>query len=330
MRTGLTISATAHAMLFAWSLISFSNPKPLEHMTEAMPVDVITDEQFSQLRAGAKEAAKTEVQKPVVDKVEAPKPAPTQDPNVRVAEQEVRAAAATPPPPAPEPRPIDQRTPPPVPTRAPEPRPPEPAKPEPPKPDPIAEALKREPPKPEQQRPEPPKPEPPSVQPPRRPQPQVAQQQPPRPQQQATEQSRFNANQIAALLDRREQTRTASTGAEVNRTAALGTATGNAARLTQSEIDALRAQIQACWNPPVGSQDASSLIVRVKILLNQDGSLSSEPVLMNRGGSPTFQIAAESAMRAVRRCAPYRLPAAKYDSWRDVEITFDPRDMLRG
>jgi colicin import membrane protein len=41
-------------------------------------------------------------------------------------------------------------------------------------------------------------------------------------------------------------------------------------------------------------------------------------------------VAAESALRAVRRCQPYTMPAAKYDIWRDVEVTFDPRDMFGG
>src|SRR5262249_16633258 len=132
-----------------------------------------------------------------------------------------------------------------------------------------------------------------------------------------------------ALLDKRDPQRQAITGDAVNRTPSLGTSTGQAPALTQSEIDALRAQIQACWNPPAGTADAKELIVRVKILLNQDGWLAAEPVLMNRG-SGAFQIAAESALRAVRRCAPYKLPIAKYEVWKDVEVTFDPRDMFRG
>ena len=38
-------------------------------------------------------------------------------------------------------------------------------------------------------------------------------------------------------------------------TPSLGTTTGTAARLSQSEIDALRARLMALWNPPVGVQD---------------------------------------------------------------------------
>jgi colicin import membrane protein len=116
----------------------------------------------------------------------------------------------------------------------------------------------------------------------------------------------------------------------VSRESSLGTRIGTASLLSQSEIDALRAQIQACWNPPVGAENAQELIVRVRVQFRLDGTLSAEPTLVNRGSSPYFQVAAESALRAVRRCQPYTMPAAKYDIWRDVEVTFDPRDMFGG
>jgi len=46
---------------------------------------------------------------------------------------------------------------------------------------------------------------------------------------------------------------------------------------------------------------------------------------------PAFTAASESALRAVRSCAPYSfLPVAKYEAWKDVIIDFDPRDMFRG
>jgi len=188
-----------------------------------------------------------------------------------------------------------------------------------PKPEPAPEIKKEEPkpePKPEVAAPMPPKREPP---PPR----------PKTPPAAKTKQRDFNPDQIAALLDRREpnQQRAAP---EVATQSALGTRIGNSATLSQSEIDALRAQIQACWNPPVGAENAQDLVVRVRVQFRTDGTLSAEPALMNRGSSPYFQVAAESAMRAVRRCQPYTLPAAKYDIWRDVEVTFDPRDMFGG
>ncbi|KAA5596283.1 cell envelope integrity protein TolA [Blastochloris sulfoviridis] len=142
--------------------------------------------------------------------------------------------------------------------------------------------------------------------------------------------SKFDTSKIAALLDKRAPQRAAASGAEVSHTASLGSVTGQAQQLSQTEIDALRAQIQRCWNPQVGAAEARDLIVRVRIALNQDGSLAGQPMLVDHGGGAYFQVAAESAMRAIRRCAPYTLPVAKYEAWRDVEVTFDPRDMFRG
>ncbi len=79
-----------------------------------------------------------------------------------------------------------------------------------------------------------------------------------------------------------------------------------------------------CWNPPVGVAEAKDLVVIVKFALNRDGSVSGEPTVVNHGAHALFQIAAESATRAVRRCQPFRLPASKYEAWRDVEVKFDP------
>ena len=73
-----------------------------------------------------------------------------------------------------------------------------------------------------------------------------------------------------------------------------------------------------------------NLVVVVHFALNKDGSVSGEPSVVNRGSTALFQIAAESAMRAVRRCQPFRLPASKYEAWRDVEVKFDPNEMFRG
>jgi colicin import membrane protein len=116
----------------------------------------------------------------------------------------------------------------------------------------------------------------------------------------------------------------------LNPTPSLGLPTATAAALSQSEIDALRAQIQACWNPPAGAMDARDIVVRVRLNLNQDGSVAAVPRVTNTGANSLFQIAAESAVRAIQRCQPYRLPIAKYEVWRDVEVTFDPREMYRG
>ena len=137
-----------------------------------------------------------------------------------------------------------------------------------------------------------------------------------------------------ALLDKRAPQRQAVTGTMVNPTASLGTTTGTAPQLSQNELSRLAAmvkqQVTACWNPPVGVTEARNLVVVVSFALNRDGTLSGEPVVKNRVSNPMFQVAAESAVRAVRSCQPLRVPAAKYDFWQEVEVNFDPREMFGG
>ena len=76
MRTGLTISAISHVLLLLWAALSFSARPLVAAAPESLPVDIISDTQFSQLMAGNKNAPKAETPKPLADKVDTPKPAP--------------------------------------------------------------------------------------------------------------------------------------------------------------------------------------------------------------------------------------------------------------
>jgi hypothetical protein len=83
----------------------------------------------------------------------------------------------------------------------------------------------------------------------------------------------------------------------------------------------LRTQILACWTPPAEAASVNRPVV-VRITLNLDGSLVGEPVLVDSGSSPS-QAAAASALLAIQRCQPFKLPVGKYNIWKDVEIMFD-------
>ena len=101
--------------------------------------------------------------------------------------------------------------------------------------------------------------------------------------------------------------------------------------MTQSEIEALKARLYQCWNPPRGVREATALRVQVAINLNPDGTLAAPPRVIGGGFEPLAQIAAESAVRAVQICAPYDiLPPEKYHVWRSINFTFDPSQMLGG
>jgi colicin import membrane protein len=68
----------------------------------------------------------------------------------------------------------------------------------------------------------------------------------------------------------------------------------------------------------------------LRVLFNRDGSVSSAPVLVAGSPSPYGPAMAESAKRAILSCQPFTmLRPQNYDQWKDIEITFDPRDMFR-
>ncbi|MDR3448669.1 MAG: energy transducer TonB [Alphaproteobacteria bacterium] len=103
-------------------------------------------------------------------------------------------------------------------------------------------------------------------------------------------------------------------------------------RLTISDEDALRRQIEQCWNPPIGARDAQSLVVEVVIDVNADKTVANADIV-DKGRYNTdsfFRAAADAAVRAVRnpRCSPLILPEGKFDQWKRIDFTFDPRDML--
>jgi len=102
------------------------------------------------------------------------------------------------------------------------------------------------------------------------------------------------------------------------------------AKLSVNEIDRLRLQIRQCWRVPAGALEADDLIVRIRVGLHPDGSISNGPYVVNRArlGDRYFRAAAESVLRAIRRCQPFQMPAAKYQNWRELELNFDPSKML--
>jgi hypothetical protein len=154
---------------------------------------------------------------------------------------------------------------------------------------------------------------------------------PPTPPDKPTHDSpKFDASQVAALLDKREPRRQVAAADTINDTAKIGSVAGEAAQLSQSEIDALRARISQCWNPPAGVDATSKLYVVLRVLFKQDGSMAHEPVVVEGSASTLGPALADSAKRALLLCQPFTmLRPEHYDQWRDIEIKFDPQ-LLRG
>jgi colicin import membrane protein len=274
-----------------WSLAA--RPLPVSS-NEGLPIDLVTASEFSKITAGTKSAPQAETAKPLVEKVAEAKP--VEDPTAKVVEKK-EVTAAREPPPAPETKPAES----------------EPDKKQADKPpDPIADALAKE----EAKKPEPKKADAKPPTPPKKPA-------PPAP--------KFDPKQVAALLDKRDSTRLAAAGETLNSKPSLGLSNGAAAQLSLSELDALRARLAQLWTVPAGAKDPQELVVLIRIKLKPDGTLASPPIVLSSGKSPLFIAARDSAVRALFRGQPYdMLKPEHYEQWKDVEITFDPRDMIRG
>jgi outer membrane biosynthesis protein TonB len=145
---------------------------------------------------------------------------------------------------------------------------------------------------------------------------------------------KFDPSRIAALIDKTPRKESAPEVPPEQDRPAVVSRTARAFEgqaLTLSEVDALRAQIEKCWIVQAGARYAEELVVRIRIYLNPDGTLRGEPQIVDRArleSDPYFRAAAESAARAILKCQPFRMPADKYDRWRDIELTFDTREML--
>jgi colicin import membrane protein len=277
MKTASAISAGLHAAVLLWAMVSFSGKTLEATPVESLPVDLVSEKDFSEMTKGAKTAPKAEIPKPLVEKLGEPKPAEVLVPKLTEKKEITPTAEKTP-----EPQPQT-------------------------KPDPIAEKIKKQDEPKQQAREEP--------LPPKKP-----------PQKQ---QPKFDADKIAALLDKRDPQRNAATGTDLNTTPSLGTASGIAAKLSQSEIDALKARLYALWSPPVGAQDADQLQVVIRIRFKRDGTLEIGPQVLTSGSGVRYNAIRDSAVRAIAIGQPYTmLRPEHFDNWKEIDFVFDTKEMF--
>ena len=327
MKPGMTISCVSHAVALGFALVAISaqpmNSPPMETIT----TQIVSEKDLSQMAKGVKNAPQLKIPdlKPLADKVDqeksvdqlAPKalnkPAITTDaakssPAQDTPKPDAKTAAKsdpTPPDPKPDPKPEAKADPKPDPKadqkQADEPKTPDY------KPDQIANLLKKD-----------------AAKEAKTTNDNSAQQKPTSP--------KFDANQVAQLLDQRAPQRQLAAASQINDVATLGAATGaQSAQLSQSEIDALKARLSQCWNPPAGINANSNIYVSLRVLMRQDGSLAAPPVVVEGSPSALGPALAESAKRALLQCQPFTmLRPEHYDQWKDLQLDFNPHELLGG
>ncbi|NKB50869.1 MAG: hypothetical protein GKR97_01375 [Rhizobiaceae bacterium] len=341
MKAGLTTSALAHVAVLAFGIVSLAAPKQLEVPDiEALPIDIVPYEELTKSIAGAKKADPStkptprptrtvRLEEPAVNvgdtdkdiKADAPKD------NKQPPKEKVEAPAAEP-----DPTPPKPKTPVPTPDLAPEPKP---------KTD-IALLLKQN--QPDEA--ETPEEESPIVLPkrvsvpkkrPKRPKAETAQTNKRKDEVKPTETTKAKAEESKesdatkkAVLDK---AKTSAGGAKRStEQASLGTKkSNNATKLSQNEMDALRSALEGCFNAGdlPGHQDAANMRARVTFKLTLAGEIEGLVRAKVTGTSgATRAVFSRRVKNAVKECAPYKLPADKYDTWADVVVNFSLTDLL--
>ncbi|MDP1555766.1 MAG: hypothetical protein Q8S09_16660 [Hyphomonas sp.] len=300
MLRGFTVSALVHASVLAMAMMSWPQPasecdRAIERLRRENPgirsIEIVM--QLPQCASVADLPIDFEdvgLVSNVADLRKAPDPvaeAPPPEP-----EPEVEPAPPEPVPEevAPEP---EEAVPDPRAEKEPEPKKPEPKKPEPKKPEPL---IKKEPPK------EPKK-----------------------------DDLAFLDDFDKALQDKR-QTRPRATPAEATDRPAIGNAdrdrqgagdrTGNTASLQA----ALRRQIGYCWRGIEDLPKEDQIDVEIQMKLKLDGTLDGNAELISPRSRPVGRsgLAVDLALRAVRKCEPYKLPEDAYQEWKDIIVTIGP------
>lgn len=345
MRTGVTLSAIGHAGLIVLAIVGVGMTQPLESPpVESISVDLISVEEFSNIRRGVLDSTIVETETPAITESEEPaelaqptgnteedQPTPEDTPDPTPAPTQETA-----PEPVPVEEPIEEEQPEPVPEPEVQPEPaPEPE----PEPEPVPEPVV---PEPELATPEVAE-EPSEVAPQpamrtaavdekraafKKQQEDEKKKREEEAKRQKEEDERVReakrqedeaariADEVATIINS-EESRGATTGQGGAPT--LGKEDGQAARLSQSEIDALVAQIRTCLNVPLGAAE-QGITAQLEFNIDQAGRVAAMPLVIRTPSSSLEQALASAAQRAVMRCGPYTVAQGQ-----QVRATFDPR-----
>jgi outer membrane biosynthesis protein TonB len=291
VRSDWIISGCGHVAIFVAGFVTLASSKPSVEPPNLVPLVVVTDKDISQAALGQMNAPNQNKSNPLADKIDAQKQVEQVAPKA-APKPEIKTDTG---PAKPQEKPPEQKPDP----KAAE-KPDKPDKKEPQfKPDKIADLLKKD------------------------------EKQKPREEKQTQQSPKYDASEIAQLLDHRDPRRELASSSALNQEAALGAPNAAPdAQLSQSEIDALRQRIRECWSPPPGIDSDSNVYVELRVLFRQDGSLAQPPVVVAGSASPLGPALAESGKRALLQCQPFTmLKPEHYAQWRDITVNFNPREL---
>jgi len=297
-------SATLHGAILALVLVGFASAPKFDDSEESIPVETVSAAELNRIMNGEKHALPAPPPRPAPEVATSPAP-PTPPP------PDLRASIEPAPTPPPKPEPAPKAEPPPKPAPAPK---------------PLAEDAPEPPirPKTEPERPKP------SVEKPKQDLiAKVVEREKAEPEPRKTTRA-YDPAAIAKLIGETKPSSAASSAAAAT---PQGLPRHNAPRMSVSMAAALDAWLTEsylnCWTPPPAMPGGDVYVAEIKVMFNVDGSLSTRPVLLNPPTDPAWRAHADSAMRAVKKCDPLRVPPEYipyFEQWKVETIHFDPRE----
>lgn len=141
--------------------------------------------------------------------------------------------------------------------------------------------------------------------------------------------SDFKTDEIAALLNKTNDKPGGKKRSKTDQSLGAKIATGGE-KLSQTELDALRGIVEKNWTVMPGQVSSNDIKIVVRFELDQNGEVVGDPEVTSSGGDGSSLQALEGgARRAVMKSAPFdQLPKDKYDTWKVVELSFYPSEMM--
>lgn len=140
-----------------------------------------------------------------------------------------------------------------------------------------------------------------------------------------------NAIRQRLLASKEAPSSSGSTGAALSNRSTAGTTEATGKKLSPSDrsqlIGILTEQMNRCISY---SGSAPKTGPQLTFTMTKEGAIAGGVQLANRSGEANFTAFSEAAMRALRNCQPYRIPARfldSYDDWKNVRLNIDTSDM---
>lgn len=99
------------------------------------------------------------------------------------------------------------------------------------------------------------------------------------------------------------------------------------ADIASSLVTEFRRHLRTCSKLPAELKASDDVKVTLRVLMNQDGRLATEPILIEASASAKGPLLMQGAIRALQACQPYAmLPVDRYGEWKVLDLGFTPKD----